>query len=144
GTAPSGPDDVVIDAETAAERGLGLGDRVRVATRRGIVDARISGIAEQRGTGLITAASVLAFSSERAGELVGVPGWYSVVNIGLEPGARSDDVQSALRKVGGPSVSVFSSEALVAAAQADIEEELTNFVGLLLGFAGVTLFVKIG
>src|SRR5690606_9832354 len=35
GTAPSGPDDVVIDAETAAERGLGLGDRVRVATRRG-------------------------------------------------------------------------------------------------------------
>ncbi|HRW42842.1 MAG TPA: ABC transporter permease, partial [Microthrixaceae bacterium] len=142
GTAPSGPDDVVIDAETAAERGLGLGDRVRVATRRGIVDARISGIAEQRGTGLITAASVLAFSSERAGELVGVPGWYSVVNIGLEPGARSDDVQSALRKVGGPSVSVFSSEALVAAAQADIEEELTNFVGLLLGFAGVTLFVS--
>jgi len=142
GRAPSGPDDVVIDAETAAERGLGLGDRVRVATRRGIVDARISGIAEQRGTGLITAASVLAFSSERAAELVGVPGWYSVVNIGLEPGARSDDVQSALRKVGGASVSVFSSEALVAAAQADIEEELTNFVGLLLGFAGVTLFVS--
>ena len=142
GDAPTGPDDVVIDSETASDRGLAIGSQVRVATRRGIVDARVSGIAEQRGTGLITAASILAFSPERAAELVGVPGWYSVVNVRMEPGADEAAVQSGLQRVGGDEVSVFSSEALLDAAQADIEEELTNFVGLLLGFAGVTLFVS--
>lgn len=142
GAPPTGPLDVVLDAETASERGLSIGDRVRVATRRGIIDARISGIAEQRGTGLITAASILAFSPARAAELVGVPGWYSVVNVRMAPGADAAAVQAELQRVGGPEVSVFSSEALLDAAQADIEEELTNFVGLLLGFAAVTLFVS--
>lgn len=142
GSAPVGPAEVVIDSEMAAERGLKLGDEVRVAARRGIVSARVSGIAEQRGTGLITAASVLAFAPDRAAELVGVPGWYSVVNVAMAPGADAAAVQAGLQAAGSGQVQVFSSAALVSAAQADIEEQLTTFVGLLLGFAAVTLFVS--
>ncbi len=142
GSPPVGPDDVVVDSETARERGLKIGDEVRVAARRGIVSARVSGIAEQRGTGLITAASILAFAPDRAAELVGVPGWYSVVNVAMTPGADAAAVQAGLQSAGGGQVQVYSSEALVSAAQADIEEQLTTFVGLLLGFAAVTLFVS--
>lgn len=142
GAEPKSPNDVVIDAETAEERSLALGDPVRVATRRGVVEATVSGISQQRGTGLITAASILAFAPERAAELVGVPGWYSVVNVRMAPGADPAAVRAGLQQAGGDEVSVFSSEALLDAAQADIEEGLTNFVGLLLGFAAVTLFVS--
>ena len=142
GRPPTGPDDVVVDTATARERGLQLGDPVRLATRRGIVTATVSGLAEQRGTGLVAAAPVLAFSSDRAAELVGVPGWYGVVNIRLAPGADARAVQVDLQRTGGPDVSVLSSDVLLARAQADIEQELTTFVGLLLGFAAVTLFVS--
>lgn len=142
GSAPVRPEDVVVDAATAKKRGLKIGDRVRVATRRGIVGATVSGIAEQRGTGLITAASILAFAPDRAAVLVGVPGWYSVVNVAMSPGADRATVQAGLQRAGGDQVQVISSEALVSAAQADIDEQLTTFVGLLLGFAAVTLFVS--
>lgn len=142
GSPPLGGEDVVIDARTAEERRLTVGDRVSVATRRGVVEARISGVAEQTGSGLITAAPILAFSADRAAELVGVPGWFSVVNIRLSPGADAESVTSELQRVAGPGVSVVSSAALLDAAKADIDEELTTFVGLLLGFAGVTLFVS--
>ena len=142
GRAPSGPDDVVVDTTTAGDRGISLGDTVRVATRRGVITATVSGLADQQGTGLVAAAPVLAFTEERAADLVGVPGWFGVVNIRLEPGADPEAVVAGLQQAGGPDVSVLSSEALLARAQADIEEELTTFVGLLLGFAAVTLFVS--
>ena len=142
GLPPTGPEDVVVDTRTAADRQISLDDSLRVATRRGIIDAKVSGLADQRGTGLVAAAPVLAFSLPRASELVGVPGWFGVVNIRLAPGADADTVQAALQQVGGPTVSVLRSDVLLARAQADIEEQLSTFVGLLLGFAAVTLFVS--
>lgn len=142
GRPPAGPDDVVVDSDTAARRSLAVGDRVRVATRRGIVGARVVGIAQQRASGLVSAAPVLAFAPARAAELVGVPGWVSVVNVRLAPGADAPRVQRDLAAAGGPGVSVLSSEALISAAQADVQEQLDTFVGLLLGFAAVTLFVS--
>lgn len=142
GSPPRSPTDVVIDSATAQRRGLHVGDRVRVATRRGIVHARISGIAEQRASGLVSAAPVVAFDQARAAELVGVPGWVSVVNVRVAAGADRSKVQQDLERVGGPEVSVLSSQSLISAAQADVAEQLDTFVGLLLGFAAVTLFVS--
>lgn len=142
GAAPSGPGDVVVDSATAQRRGLGVGDRVRVATRRGIVPARVSGVAANGSTALVAAAPVLAFEASRAAELVGVPGWVSVVNVRAEPAADRSALQRELAGVGGPGVSVVDSASLVSAAQADVEEQLDTFVGLLLGFAAVTLFVS--
>lgn len=142
GSAPSRPADVVVDAATAERRHLSVGEKVRVATRRGIVDATVSGVAEHRASALVAAAPVLAFSADRAAELVGVPGWVSVVNVRLAPGADLGTVQRDLARVGGSEVSVISSQTLVSAAQADVEQQLDMFVGLLLGFAAVTLFVS--
>jgi putative ABC transport system permease protein len=142
GRAPTGSDDVVLDTVTAADRGISVGDRIRIATRRGVVSARVSGLADQRASGLVAAAPVLAFSRARAQDLVGVPGWFGVVNVRVVPGADKDAVQARLQAVGGPAVTVLSSDVLLARAQADIEEQLSTFVGLLLGFAAVTLFVS--
>ncbi len=142
GHAPTGRDDVVVDSKTAEDRGLSVGEHLRLATRSGISDVTVSGIADQRATGLVAAAPVVAMDAQRAAELVGVPGWYGVVNVKLQPGADEDAVQAELQRVGGPSVAVLRSDVLIARAQADIEEQLSTFVGLLLGFAAVTLFVS--
>ena len=142
GRPPLGPVDVVVDTKTATDRRISLGDGLRVATRRGIIRATVTGLADQRGTGLVAAAPVLAFSTVRARELVGAPGWFGVVNIRLAPGADAATVQAELQRAGGSAVSVLRSDVLLARAQADVEEELRSFVGLLLGFAAVTLFVS--
>lgn len=142
GRAPERAEDVVVDSGTAQRRGLRVGERVRLATRRGVVEARVVGIAEQRASALISAAPVLAMTPTRAAELVGVPGWVSVVNVRADRDVDMGALQRELARVGGPDVSVISSEALVSAAQADVTEQLDTFVGLLLGFAAVTLFVS--
>jgi len=141
GRAPTGAQDVVVDTATAANRNLRVGDRVRLATRRGVVEATVSGVAEQR-LGLSATLPVLAFTLDRTAELVGVPGWYAAVNLRLAPGADRNAVEAELRRVAGADNSVLSSEVLLAQAQSALEEVLTIFVGLLLGFAAVTLFVS--
>ncbi len=142
GRAPTGPSDVVLDTRSARDRGVDVGDEVRIATRRGVEGFRVVGLAEQRAGGLVAAAPVLALSRDRATDLVGVPGWVGVVNVRVAEGADVAEVQQALRAVAGDSVSVVSSEALLSEAQAAIQDELNTFVGLLLGFAAVTLFVS--
>ena len=142
GRAPGGPDDVVIDTATAADRNLRLGSRVRVATVRGVVTARVSGLAV-RGTGnLGSAGTIVAFTLAKTTEMVGAPGMVGGISVQLAPGADRTAVNAQLSAVVGPDFAVLSSDTLLADARARIQDRLNNFNGLMLGFAAVTLFVS--
>jgi putative ABC transport system permease protein len=142
GTAPSGPGQVVVDTATAADRGLHLGSRVRVGTQRGIATATVVGLAQRGGGTLGAAGTILAFTQERATELVGRPGEVDGVNVRIAAGARLDEVRAAVQRAVGPNVSVLDADALLTDARARIQDRLSTFTGLLLGFAAVTLFVS--
>jgi putative ABC transport system permease protein len=143
GRAPVGPDDVVLDTATAADRGYHLGSAVQVATRKGVVEARVVGLA-QRGSGdLGVAGSILVFSLPRAVELGGNdPGKVDSILVRLAPGADKTAVAQGIATVVGPGFSALDADTLFADAKARIQDRLSSFNNLMLGFAAVTLFVS--
>ena len=142
GRAPAGPGDVVVDTATATDRNLHLGSTVRIATARGVITERVSGTAERGGGNLGAAGSILAFTEARATEVIGTPGKIDSINVRLAPGADRAVVQTGLEAVVGPDLRVLSSDTLLADARTRIQDRLGTFNSLLLGFAGVTLFVS--
>ena len=142
GRSPDGVDDVVIDTVTAEDRGLGVGDDIRFAVRRGVYTATISGLAELGAAGFGGSAPTLAFSAERATELVGETGAVGGVNVRTDDGEGIDTMRERIQVAVGDEASVLSSDTLLAEAQELIDEQLRQFNGLLLGFAAVTLFVS--
>jgi len=142
GRAPTAPAEVVLDDATASDRRVGVGSTVRIATSRGVLEATVVGLASQQAGSLLAAAPVLAVTLDQATELIGVPGYVGFVNVGLEPGADLAAVSADVAAAAGPGTAVFSSADLLAEAREQVDELLTTFVGLLLGFAAVTLFVS--
>ena len=142
GRAPTAPGEVVLDEATASDRRVGVGSTVRIATARGVLDATVVGLASQQAGSLLAAAPVLAVTLEQATELIGVPGYVGFVNVGVESTADLRTVSSEVAVAAGPGTAVVSSSDLLAEAREQVDEILTTFVGLLLGFAAVTLFVS--
>jgi len=142
GRAPARPDELVIDTATATTRGLTVGRTVRVGTRRGVISARIVGLA-QRGSGTLGAAgAILAFTLPRATELVGTADKLDSISIRLRNGTNREQERVQLATIAGPQASVLSADTLLADARQRIQDRLANFNSLMLGFAGVTLFVS--
>lgn len=142
GRAPTGPDEVVVDAGTAASRSVALGRSVRVGTRRGIVSATVVGLAERGAGNLGAAGALLAFTTDRATELVGTSGQVDSIVVRVDPQLDKDEVRMAIATAVGPDVSVLSADALLADARQRLQDRLANFNRLMLGFAAVTLFVS--
>ena len=142
GSAPKGPDDVVVDTGTAKDRDLSIGDTIRIATRRGVVSAKVSGLAERGAAGFSGSTPTLAFTAERATELVGEAGSVGGVNVRVDKSIGTDVMRQRIQEVVGSNGTVLSSDTLLAEAQDLIQEQLRSFNSLLLGFAAVTLFVS--
>ena len=142
GRPPAGPDDVVIDTATAAARGLELGNTVRIATKRGVVTETVVGLGQRGAGNLGSAGYILAFTQDRATELVGTAGNVDSISVQLAPGVTLDQVRSEIVTAAGPGISVLDADTLLADARQRIQDRLTNFTQLMLGFAAVTLFVS--
>ncbi|MFJ5232785.1 ABC transporter permease [Kitasatospora sp. NPDC088391] len=88
GHVPQGPDQIVLDADTAKKSGLGLGSRLRVITDSGDHDFTIAGIATFRTT---NPGAALAFLDTATAQrvLLGTEAYTSVEVFG--DGTRSND-----------------------------------------------------
>ncbi len=142
GRAPERRGELVVDVTTAADRGLRVGSVVRLATGRGVQELTVVGIATQQAGSLLAAAPVIAVTLEQATELVGVAGSVGFVNVRLDRGVDPVGAAATVAAAIGPGYAVVTSADLLAEAREQVDEVLTTFVGLLLGFAAVTLFVS--
>ncbi|KZM69933.1 FtsX-like permease family protein [Nocardia terpenica] len=90
GAAPSGPEDVVVDAGTAARDGLRVGDKVRVLAGDGPGVYTVTGITDHA-----LRQGLFYFSTAEARRLAGHAG--RVAAIGVWPGSAESAVRQALR-----------------------------------------------
>ena len=142
GRGPTEPDEVVVDTTTASARNVTIGSTVRIATRRGVTEAKVVGLA-QRGTGDLGAAgTILAFTLPRAIELIGTTDRIDSISIGLDDGTDRAAARATISAVAGPTATVTDADTMLAEARTRIQERLGNINSLMLGFAGVTLFVS--
>ena len=146
GVGPSADDEIAVNASVAEAAGLSVGDRVGVLTphqpKREFTVVGIFGYSGGRDS--LGGVQEVHFTERVAQELMlGQPGVYSEISVraadGVQPAALRDDIAAAL----GDDYVVKTGEQLSADSAAGLKEGLGFFNNILLGFAGVALFVGV-
>jgi putative ABC transport system permease protein len=145
GRGPTADDEIAINASLATAANVKVGDRVGVLTLQPKKTFTLVGIFGYSGDrDSIGGVNEVAFTTPVAQELIlGEKNVYNSVDVrsdeGVEAAALRDDVASAL----GDAYVVRTGEQAAVEDAAGLKEGLQFFNYILLGFAGVALFVGI-
>ncbi|HEY0698721.1 MAG TPA: FtsX-like permease family protein, partial [Micromonospora sp.] len=145
GRGPRSDDEIVVNAALAEAAGVRVGDRVGVLTRQPRLEFTLVGtFGYSGGRSSLSGVQEIAFTEPVAQRLmIGGPGLYSSISVraadGIAPAALRDDIATAL----GDGYLVKTGSQLSADAASSMQESLAFFNRILLGFAGVALFVGI-
>jgi putative ABC transport system permease protein len=147
GRAPAADDEIMISANLAETTGYQIDDTIEVLTSLDPV-ARpytLVGIAGYAGGRDSLAGETIVYFSEPVAQLrmLGEENVFSEITVDTDPGVDRIAVRDAIAAELGPEYSVKTGEELAAESAAGVEEGLQFFNYLLLGFAGIALFVGI-
>ncbi|MEU4891124.1 FtsX-like permease family protein [Streptomyces sp. NPDC044780] len=142
GHAPRGPTEVMVDADTAKNKKLKLGDEVRVIAIPGEFRAKIVGIATFQVTN--PGAAFLYTDTDTAQrKLLGAAGVYSSYAVTAQPGVSHDQLKKSVVADLGTGVKVQTK----AEASKEAEDDISSFLDVMkyamLGFAGIAVLVGI-
>ncbi|MFC9224689.1 ABC transporter permease [Streptomyces hygroscopicus] len=142
GHAPHGPTEVMVDADTAKNKKLKLGDEVRVIAIPGEFRAKIVGIATFQVTN--PGAAFLYTDTDTAQrKLLGAPGAYSSYAVTAQPGVSHEQLKKNVVADLGTGVKVRTKAESSAEAEDDIGSFLDVMKYAMLGFAGIAVLVGI-
>jgi putative ABC transport system permease protein len=142
GKAPTGPDDVVMDAGTAAKYHFAVGQSVRVLSA--VLAPRsftISGIARFGNVNNLAGVTFAAWDLPTAQHELGEVGQLDDINVVSAPGADKAAVQAAISKVLPRGTEVVTGQTVVNEQESSINQALGFFSTALLVFAFISLFV---
>lgn len=142
GHAPRGPTEVMVDADTAENKKLKLGDSLRTIAIPGEFRAKIVGIATFQVTN--PGATIVYLDTATAQrKLLGAPGAYSSYAITAQPGVSNDQLKKAVVADLGAGHKVQTKAEASKEAESDIGSFLDVMKYAMLGFAGIAVLVGI-
>ncbi|PJM93002.1 ABC transporter permease [Streptomyces sp. CB01373] len=142
GAAPKGPDQVIVDADTAGKHHLKLGDEIGLITAVGTHRAHVSGIAAFTVTN--PGAAIFYLDTPTAQRtLVGRTGVYTNVNVTAAKGVTDEQLKKNVSAALGAGYKVQTAKEVADANQKDIESFLNVMKYGMLGFAGIAFLVGI-
>ncbi|GAB2748714.1 ABC transporter permease [Kitasatospora kifunensis] len=140
GSAPAGPKQLMIDADTAKHAGLHVGDPMRVIGDQGTFDYTVSGIATFNGTNPGAALAFLDVPTAQQDLLGDTAGYTSIEVYG--DGSKSDDqLKTEVADALGSGYQFKTAAEQKADGQKSIGSFLNFMKYVMLGFAGVSLLV---
>jgi len=145
GRGPTAPDEIAIDAALARTAGLNVGDRVGVLTREPRQDFTLVGIfGFAGGRDSFGGVQWVAFTDETAQRLMlGQEGVWTAVDVAAADGVSPEELRDRIAAALGDDYVVRTGAELGAEEAATFRDGLAFFNTILLGFAGVALFVGI-
>jgi putative ABC transport system permease protein len=146
GTAPTAPDDIVIDKKSADDAGYKPGDTVPVLTKVGRADYHLTGIVKFGSSNSLLGATIVSFTPETATRVLAEPGMVDSIDVKADHGVSQDEVVRHVRAAlaGDPAakgVEVISGKAITTESQNNIKDNLSFFNTFLLVFGIVALLV---
>ena len=142
GRKPVGPDEVAIDRGTAEDYGLGVGSTTQVLLIGGPRPVTVVGIFTFGESNSLLGARLTAFDASVAQTLFDAPGEWDDVAIALAPGADDQAVMERIRAFLPESAEVVTTRAVVDENVKSTDQLVSVFQNVLLGFAGIALFVS--
>jgi putative ABC transport system permease protein len=141
GRAPTGPNDVAMDAGTAEKHGFRVGDHVRILLSGAAKEYRIAGLfrfGDRRDLGAVTWA---AFDLATAQREFAADGLLDAVYVEREPGVSDDVLQARISKALGPAYDVLTRTQATQQVGKPVRQFLGFFTAALLGFAAIGVVV---
>ncbi|GAA0807021.1 ABC transporter permease [Spirilliplanes yamanashiensis] len=145
GRGPQADDEIALNADAAARAGLAVGDSVGVLTLAPKQQFTLVGtFGYSGGRDSLGGSQEVMFTTPVAQRLMlGEPGVFTEITVtaadGVAPAELRDDIAAAL----GAGFQVRTGEQLAEDSAAGLQEGLSFFTRILLGFAAVALFVGI-
>jgi putative ABC transport system permease protein len=145
GRGPSAPDEIAVNATVAEAAGLKVGDRVGVLTLEPKKEFTLVGVWGYSGDRKsIGGVQEVAFTEPVAQQLMlGQTGVYSSIRVLANEGVTPEALRDRIAATLGAGYVAKTGDQLAADNAADLQEGLGFFSNILLGFAGVALFVGI-
>ncbi len=142
GKAPKGPDQIMVDSDTADKHGLELGDEIGVMSAVGTHRAKISGITDFTVTN--PGAAIFFLDTKTAQQaLVGKGGVYTNVQITAADGVSHEQLKKNVRAELGTGYKVQTAAETAEENQKDVEGFMSVMKYAMLGFAGIAFLVGI-
>ncbi|WP_017241208.1 ABC transporter permease [Streptomyces sp. SS] len=143
GNGPADAGQVALDKDTADKGGYKVGDTVRVATNGPVKEYTLSGVFTTEDGAVNAGGSLVVFDTSVAQKLYLKPGFFRSMTVTAAPGADDGKLLDEVLKVVPKAASAQTGQALADQQAKDIEAGLGALNQVLLGFAGIALFVGI-
>ncbi|WP_067507020.1 ABC transporter permease [Actinoplanes sp. TFC3] len=145
GRGPAAPDEIAVNAAVAKAAGLTVGDRVGVLTLEPKKEFTLVGVWGYSGSrDSLGGTQEVAFTEAVAQKLMlGRTGVFSSVRVSASDGVSPEQVRDRIATALGADYEVKTGQQLADDNAADLQQGLSFFNQILLGFAGVALFVGI-
>ncbi len=140
--AKPGPGEFAIDQGTYEDYPWVIGDTYDVLVPDGTEPFVLSGTAKFGSSNSLAGARLTMFDLDTAQRLFDREGLYDAIDIQLSAGADGDEVQAAVAEILPANAEVVTGAALAQEGSDQIGEFASIFGNILLGFAGVALFVS--
>ena len=141
GRAPEGPDEIVIDAGTAADEGFAIGDRVPVITDGPAEPFTVVGIVGFGDEDNLAGASSTLFALPTAQRLYGKVGELDAISVAADDGVTADELLLRVQEALPSDVEVITAKSEEERQSQELQDQLQFITYFLLGFAGVAVFV---
>ncbi|MFC8586999.1 ABC transporter permease [Streptomyces sp. NPDC057217] len=143
GDGPTRAGEIALDRASADKGGYKVGDTVRVATNGPVKEYVLSGVFTTEDGAVNAGGSLVLFDTSVAQKLYLKPGYFQDMTVTAAPGAQADKLLDEVLKVIPKAATAQTGQALADKQAEDIEAGLGALNQVLLGFAGIALFVGV-
>jgi putative ABC transport system permease protein len=143
GTAPTKPNDVVIDAGTATTYGLAVGDSLPIVFLGGVEQHfTITGITGYGGSDNLAGATIAVFTDATAARVLDAQGKYDSIVVSSQSGVTDFQLRERIAAILPSFATAETGQQAAAAGERNIEATINTFIGTpLLVFGFISLFV---
>ncbi|MEU7292461.1 FtsX-like permease family protein [Streptomyces exfoliatus] len=143
GAGPVRDTQIALDEDSADKGGYKVGDTVRVATNGPVKEFTLAGVFTTEDGAVNAGGSLILFDTSVAQKLYLKPGYFQDLAVTAAPGADADKLLDEVLKVVPKAATAQTGQALAEEQAKDIEAGLGSLNQVLLGFAGIALFVGV-
>ena len=141
GEAPTGPDDVAIDAATANKHDLAVGQKVQILFAEGTGEFTISGILSFGDADNLGGATLAIFETTTAQKVLGKEGAFDTISVVGDESVPASELRANIQDVLPDNVEAVTSATVADEQSQALKEGLGFFRTALLVFAFIALFV---
>ncbi|HSI97320.1 MAG TPA: ABC transporter permease, partial [Gaiellaceae bacterium] len=136
-----GPDEVLIDKETASKEGFEVGETIGVQSEGPVERLRISGIAQFSSGLTIGGATLAGFDLPTAQRMMKKEGRLDEIAVAAKPDVTDEELVAQVEELLPEGTQVRTAGEQAASDAAGTNEFITFLQGFLLAFGGIALFV---